>query len=289
MTTDYPYPFTPKKLLIGKNHLSYLDEGQGQPLLMLHGNPTWSFYYRNLVQSFKNKYRVIVPDHMGCGFSDKPQDYAYTLENHIDNCSRLVDHLGLKDISLVVHDWGGAIGMGYAGRNPENVSSLVVLNTAAFRSKNIPFRIAICRIPYIGALLVRGLNGFAWPATWMAVSKKLKPEIIKGYLAPYNSWHNRIAVHRFVLDIPLSPQDTSWETLVEVEENLTRLSKLPMLILWGAKDFCFNDHFYEQWKDRFPQATTRYFENAGHYILEDAYEQVEQEIKQFYRNVLTVD
>ena len=113
-----------------------------------------------LIQSFQNKYRCIAPDHIGCGFSDKPQDYNYTLSTHIDNLEKLVDSLGLKDITLVMHDWGGSIGMGLAVRQPKLIKRIVLFNTAAFLSLNIPFRIELCRKPVIGLLAIRCFNMF---------------------------------------------------------------------------------------------------------------------------------
>ena len=129
------YPFESNFLELEDGlKMHYIDEGEGEVLLMLHGNPTWSFYYRNLIQSFQKKYRCIAPDHIGCGLSDKPQDYNYTLSTHIDNLEQLVNSLGLKDITLVMHDWGGSIGMGLAVRQPKLIKRLIIFNTAAFLS-----------------------------------------------------------------------------------------------------------------------------------------------------------
>ena len=164
--------------------------------------------------------------------------------------------------------------MGWAGLHPDRVAGLVVLNTAAFHSSRIPFRIAICRWPVLGPLLVRGLNGFAWPATFMAVHNKMLPEVAAGFLHPYNSWKNRVAVHRFVQDIPLQENHPSWQTLSNVEDSLDRLQDKPMLLCWGGEDFCFNDHFYGQWQHRFPAADSHYFHEAGHYVLEDAFDEI---------------
>ena len=135
------YPFKSHSLDLDSYRYHYLDEGQGETLLMLHGNPTWSFYYRNLILDLKKTYRCVVPDHMGMGKSDKPQNYPYTLSQHIDNLVALVSELSLKDITLVVHDWGGAIGMGFAVRYPEKVKRLILFNTAAFLSKKIPIQL----------------------------------------------------------------------------------------------------------------------------------------------------
>ena len=274
MPQDYPYPFTPSTLKIGEHSLSYIDQGRGRVVVMVHGNPTWSFYYRNLAGLLKASFRVIVPDHIGCGYSSKPQDYPYRLKDHIYNLEQLIDSLGVDRVSLVMHDWGGAIGMGFAGRRPEMIESLVVFNTAAFCSNRIPWRIKICRTPLLGPLMIRGVNLFARAAIRMAVNRPLSPEIVRGYLAPYDSWQNRIATLRFVQDIPLSEKDRSWETLKEVEAGLDLFTETPMLILWGGKDFCFNDHFYNEWRRRFPNARAEYFPEAGHYVLEDAFDEI---------------
>ncbi|NOQ67293.1 MAG: alpha/beta fold hydrolase [Desulfobacterales bacterium] len=283
MLNNIQYPFIPKKISINGHTLSYLDEGEGSPIVMLHGNPTWSFYYRNLVSILRNKHRVIVPDHMGCGFSDKPQDYPYLLETHIDNVEKLLTELGIERFSLVVHDWGGAIGMGVAARKPDRIESFVVMNTAAFHSQRIPLRISLCRIPVLGDIIVRGFNGFAKGAITMAVTKKMKPEIARGYIAPYDSWKNRIAVLRFVQDIPLSPKDKSWDTIGAIEKSLKQFKNIPMLVLWGGKDFCFNRHFYDEWLQRFPGAEGHFFSEAGHYVLEDALDRLAPLITTFFQ------
>lgn len=265
--------------------MNYLDEGEGPVVVLVHGNPTWSYYYRNLVRELRKTHRVIVPDHIGCGLSDKPQEYNYTLSQHISNLESLLSHLDISSYSLVVHDWGGAIGMGCAVRHPHQLRKIIVLNSAAFRSSRIPFRISVCRWPLIGPLLVRGINGFAWPATFMAVNQPLKSSVKKGYLYPYNSWANRVAVSAFVQDIPLKPSHPSYDTLVEVEKGLQGIAEagIPILILWGGKDFCFNKHFYDEWLDRFPAADHHYFPDAGHYVLEDKSEVVIPEIYEFLK------
>jgi len=275
------YPFQPRFLDIDGHRLAYLDEGSGPAVVMVHGNPSWSYLYRNLVSGLRDRYRCIVPDHLGCGFSDKPQDYPYRLRNHIDNLERLLEHLGIERCVLVVHDWGGAIGMGWAGRYPERVTGVVVLNTAAFRSQNIPLRIAVCRWPLLGPLLVRGLNGFARAAIFMAVTQPIRPEVARGFLAPYDSWRHRIAVLRFVQDIPMDEAHPSWSTLLAVEASLDRLHQCPLLLCWGGRDFCFNDTFYQEWCRRFPLAEAHYFATANHYVLEDALVEIQPLVENF--------
>jgi haloalkane dehalogenase len=268
--------------------MHYLDEGprtERRAVVMLHGNPTWSFYYRNLILALRGDFRCIVPDHIGCGLSDKPQDYAYTLQQHIDNLESLLDALKLDEIDLVLHDWGGAIGMGAAVRKPVRVRRIVVLNTAAFLSKRIPLRIAICKIPFFGALAVRGLNGFAGAAIYMAVEhrERMTAPVKQGLLAPYNSWKNRIATLRFVEDIPMKPSHPSWATLKAVDDGIAQFNDRKMLICWGMKDWCFDTSFLKTWTERFPNAEVERYADAGHYVLEDAHERIAPRVLGFLK------
>ncbi|RXK56092.1 alpha/beta fold hydrolase [Oleiharenicola lentus] len=264
------YPFEPKQFDTGAGALSYLDEGQGdEAVLMVHGNPTWSFFYRNVVLELRGRMRCIVPDHLGCGLSDKPQDYDYTLSNHVANLGRLLDSLNLRKIHLIVHDWGGPIGLGACLPRHEKLGKVVILNTAAFADTVVPARIRFCRIPVIGELAVRGFNGFAWPATWMAVTKPLPAAIKRGFLFPYDSWTNRIATHRFVRDIPQGVGAPNDEALTKIEAALPLLRQHEVRIIWGGRDFCFNRHYFDRWKALFPTAPSDYLAGAGHYLLED--------------------
>ncbi len=274
------YPFAPHKLDLDGVSLSYLDEGpkEAHTLVMLHGNPTWSFYYRKLVTALSADYRVVVPDHVGCGLSDKPQEYDYSLKTHIENFSALIDHLAIKRMTLVLHDWGGAIGMGYAVGNRDKIKSLVIFNTAAFTFSKIPFRINICRIPVLGEFIVRGLNGFASAAIdgKMATEKpeRFTKEVRAGYLAPYDSWANRIAIYRFVQDIPIKSSHKSYSTLTHIEERLELFADTPSLVIWGMKDWCFDQRFLAIWREKLNNVETHKMEDAGHYVVEDAHEKI---------------
>ncbi|GAC1448129.1 MAG: alpha/beta fold hydrolase [Isosphaeraceae bacterium] len=266
----------------------YLDEGKGEPVVMVHGNPTWSYYYRNLVEALRDDYRVIVPDHIGCGRSDKPGDdrYEYTLENRIHDLETLIDHLGLGgDLTLVVHDWGGAIGLGFATRHPERVARLVILNTAAFHlpgTKRFPWALRVCRDTPLGAFAVRGLNAFCRGTAAIGCKHHPMPRSVReAYLAPYDSWANRRAIHRFVQDIPLRPGDRSHACLSAIEAGLDRFIDTPMLIAWGMRDFVFDRHFLDEWVRRFPSAEVRRFEEAGHYVLEDEGERIIPAVRAF--------
>jgi haloalkane dehalogenase len=248
---------------------------------MLHGNPTWSFFYRNLAKYFSQNFRVIVPDHVGCGLSDKPnaKEFSYTLKDHIANIESLIEKLQLKNITLVVHDWGGAIGMGVATKHPELIKKIVIMNTAAFITSEIPARINILRNP-IGAWAIQQFNAFAYPATFMTTTKKLPRIIKKGFILPYHDFNSRIATAKFVQDIPMSEEHPSFATLKTIENQLKNLT-MPILLLWGAKDFCFTTNFLKRWQDIFPNAHSRVFPNAGHYLIEDELTEVIKEIDSF--------
>ena len=271
----------------GGIRLHYIDEGSGEPVVMLHGNPTWSFYFRHLIDSLRDSHRVIVPDHIGCGMSDKPDDarYSYTLASRVDDLELLLDHLAIdREITLVLHDWGGMIGMAYATRHPGRIRRLVVSNTAAFHKpagKPLPRALAICR-DAPGTVMVRGLNAFCRGTAWIGCKRRpMTRELAGAYVAPYDSWKNRIAVLRFVQDIPLNPGDRSYDLVSWVQDRLPLLQSVPMLILWGMKDFVFDHHFLEEWLRYFPDACVHRFPRAGHYLCEDEAESIRELVPAF--------
>lgn len=258
----------------------YIDEGKGDPIVMLHGNPTWSFYYRNLAKNLRDKFRVIVPDHVGCGLSDKPpeNEYDYTLKQRVDDLEKLLSHLGIENnITLIVHDWGGMIGMAYATRHPHAIKQFVILNTAGFRlphTKNLPWQIWSIRNTPFGNILAKAMNLFSLGTATLCSEIPLPAHVKDAYLYPYNSWDNRVAVYNFIKDIPLKPEDRSYKIVKDVEENLHQFRNKPMLICWGKHDFVFDDHFLARWQENFPDAEVHYYPRAGHLVLEDAGDEI---------------
>lgn len=266
----------------------YVDEGSGEPVLMIHGNPTWSFYFRSLIRSLSPQFRVVAPDHLGCGLSDKPETtrYDYRLRSRINDLEAFIDHLGFnKKITLVVHDWGGVIGLAYAVKHPEKTSRIVIMNTAAFfppGGKKLPFRLRLIRNVWPFAIpAVLGFNLFAFGAAFMASHKGLSRKARLGLTAPYNCWKNRIATLKFVQDIPLIPTDESYGLVRNVDENLHKLERIPMLICWGKHDFVFDTSYLAEWQRRFPNAEVHLFSDAGHYVLEDEPETIQIRIMDF--------
>lgn len=281
------YPFASNYMYLPNTgaRMHFLDECKAEPgkerepIVCVHGNPTWSFYYRELVKAFSPHHRVVVPDHIGMGLSDKPQKYDYCLCRHIDNLELLLEKLNLEPFTLVVHDWGGAIGMGYAVRHPEKIKHILFLNTAAYRSPFMPVTIRLARVPLLGSLLVRGLNAFVLGAILTSTKRPISSYIASGYKAPYNSWANRVAVLRFVQDIPMEPEHKSYETLKEIELNLPKLAAIPKTFVWGALDHVFNDKFLQHWQTIYPEAEYHRLDDVGHYVMEDASERVFEHLR----------
>jgi haloalkane dehalogenase len=282
------YPWESHWLDVGGARMHYLDEGEGSTVVMVHGNPTWSFYFRRLVAELSRDHRVLVPDHIGCGLSDKPTDgeYEYTLDRRVADLGLLLDEVApTGPLTFIVHDWGGMIGLSAALDRADRVARVVALNTAAFTlpaAARLPWRLWMVRnLPGFGALMVRGLNAFARSATWMATHKGLDHRIARALVAPYDSWRNRIATLRFVQDIPLHPDDRAWARCKKTEDELTVLADRPVLVCWGRHDFVFDDAFLDEWRRRLPDAEVHVYEDAGHYVLEDAADEVVAAVRAF--------
>ena len=282
------YPFEGKILDRSGLRYHYVDEGRGEPVVMLHGNPTWSFYYRRLITSLRDGYRVIVPDHIGMGLSDKPDDrrYTYRLASRIDDLAALIDRLDLRQrLTLVMHDWGGMIGMAYASRHPDRIARLVLLNTAAFHlpaSMHLPRSLRLVRDTMLGVLAVRGFNAFSKAAARIGCTRRpLSRELRRAYCAPYDGWANRIATLRFVQDIPLGPDDASYALVSQVEASLPLFRRTPVLICWGEQDFVFTPQVLDLWLERWPHAEVHRFSDCGHYVLEDAADEIPGIVRAF--------
>ena len=284
MTTpfDHPdfrrlYPFTPRVVERTGVRQSYLDEGAGDPVVMVHGNPTWSFYFRNLVLALRDTYRCVVPDHIGCGLSDKPPEtrYDYALKSRVDDLEALLEHLGVREnVTLVVQDWGGMIGMAYAARHPGRVKRIVATNTGAFplpKSKRFPFTLWLGRNTALGRWLILKRNAFCRAAArWCVTRRPLPADVRAMYLAPYDTPDHRVAVLKFVQTIPLRASDPGYDIVRDTALSLEKFRAVPTLLLWGMKDFVFDRHFLAEWQRHFPHAETHTWPDCGHYLLEDA-------------------
>lgn len=282
------YPWEGHRLDVGHGvGLHYLDEGEGEAVVMVHGNPTWSFYYRHLIRHLSETHRCIVPDHVGMGLSDKPGDdrYEYVLERRVDDLDRLLVHLGaVRDLTVIAHDWGGMIALAWAARRPGRVKRWIFGNTAGFglpEGKKLPKRIGVVRhLPFF-PVPNRGLNLFVRGTLRYGSIRGLSREVKRAYRAPYDSWRHRIAIQRFVEDIPLAPSDRSWPIVADVRDRLPEIVDGPALLLWGGQDFVFDDDFLAEWQRRLPGAEIHHYPEAGHLIFEDAREDCARRIGAF--------
>lgn len=282
------YPFTPQHFPRPAGRMNYLDEGTGEPVVMLHGNPTWSFYYRNMVLVLRDRYRCIAPDHIGCGLSDKPPEsvYDYSLKSRVDDLEALLEHLGVREnITLVLHDWGGMIGMGYAARHPDRIKRIVASNTAAFhlpKSKGFPWSLWLGRNTRLGAWLILKHNAFCrLAARWCVTRTKLPADVRRMYLLPYDTPEHRVAVLKFVQTIPLRPTDPGYDIVSDAEASLAKFRSVPTLLLWGLRDFVFDRHFLAEWQRHLPHAEAHTWPDCGHYLLEDAGDEVIMRVREF--------
>jgi haloalkane dehalogenase len=266
---------------------AYIDVGQGPPVVCVHGNPSWSYYYAPLIAALAANHRVIAPDHIGMGRSDAPpaERYDYHYGQRVADLTALLDSLDLKQpITLVVHDWGGLIGLRYAGLHPDRIARLVILNTAAFPllpGKKLPWTIALTRNTALGRWLALRHNAFARGAARFGVVHRLASEVRQMLLSPYSDPAKRLSILNFVRDIPLSAADRGHAELVDTAARLELLKDLPTLLLWGLQDFVFDADYLAEFRRRLPHAQVEARAQSGHYILLDEPEYCVQRIQAF--------
>ena len=264
---EYPFASHYFKLAAGTMH--YVDEGSGSPVLMLHGNPTWSFLYRNLVKCLRAEHRCVAPDHLGFGLSDKPAGWSYLPAAHAANLAALIDALGLKRITLVMQDWGGPIGLAYATAHPENVARIVLMNSWAWPVNRDPYYILFSGIMGgpIGRMLIRRYNFFATSVMRQAFgdNRRLSAATHEQYLRPLANPADRTGCMVFPRQIVGS---TAW--LAGIWGKIGALRNTPTLIVWGMKDIAFREKELKQWQRAFPGARTVRLDTVGHYVQEEA-------------------
>jgi len=286
------YPFEDNAFQLSDGtHLHYIDVGRSgvrrPTVLLLHGSPTWSFLYRDFIQPLSRHARVIAIDHVGFGRSDHPTDPRYhTLDRHIRNLEEFVKGLGLKRVIPVVQDWGGPIGLGYAGRHPDNIAGLVILNSWAFTSHlrtKLPRTLRFLRMKGIGEWLVGRRNVYVERFLPKFTERDLPEAVMAGYRHPFPTPQSRTALVQFVRMVPDRPGHKEWATMQEVEHNLAHLD-VPTRVLWADKDPAFGKRFALAFRDllpRHPEPT--FFPGAGHFLQEDIPGALVSEIREFLR------
>jgi haloalkane dehalogenase len=278
---DIPYDLFPvehKFIEINGARLHYVDEGQGETLLLLHGNPTWSFLYRKIIRELRSNFRCVALDYPGYGMSSAPAGYGFSPREHSAILEKFVDTLDLKDLTIMVQDWGGPIGLGLAGRRPELVRRLIIGNTFAWP---LDSDVRIRRFSSLmGGPIGRSLTwAFNFvPRVFFArgFATKISPDVMKLYLAP---WHKRSRRAPAVI----APKNliAASSYLREVEAGLKKIADRPTLIVWGAKDFAFQEPYRRRFEASFPNHETVLLDEASHFVQEDAGAQIALAFKNY--------
>ena len=280
---DFPYQANYHNWKDMRMH--YVDEGpsDGPPVVLVHGNPTWGYLYRNFIPPLvKAGYRVIVPDHLGFGRSDKPDvPDLYRIPRHAERLEALLESLDLHDATVVPQDWGGPIGLAWAGHHPERVGRLFILNTFAHKltfDYKPPLALTLFRMPGIGELLVKGLNIFVRGFLFrqgVVKRDRMTRLVRRAYLAPHRTWSSRTAILVFPREIPVTPDAPLSPYLEGIEDRMHHLKDRPVFIAWAMKDPVFTPNFIVLfWNRTFPHAEVMPLTDAGHYLQEDAHEEI---------------
>jgi len=273
---EYPFQSHYFKTAIGNMH--YVDEGSGKPIIFIHGNPTWSFEFRNLIKNLSKNYRCIALDHIGFGLSDKPYDWTYLPEDHAKNLDDFIESLDLKNITLVVGDWGGPIGLSYAINHPDKVINIVVTNTWLWSFKFDWYYQLFSKFTGgpIGRLLIRKRNFFVKDIVKAAFGDKTKltSEIHNHYLMPLGDPNTRKGNWTFPKQIIGS---SNW--LNSLWSKINAIKNKKMVIAWGMKDIAFREKELKKWIKFFPDARVVRFTDAGHFVAEEKPDELAAEIE----------
>ena len=274
------YPFEHRFADLGNGiEMHYVDEGEGETLLMLHGNPSWSFLYRKLILRLRGNFRCVAPDYPGFGLTETPPGYGFTPREHSENIERFVDKLGLRDITLVVQDWGGPVGLGLAIRRPDLVKRLVIGNTFAWPlagQRGFEVFSWLMGGP-IGRTMAYLFNGVARFFFMKGLLHRPEKEVLGMYLAPFRRRADR-------RQTSISPRllIKAADYLSEVEKGLERIGDLPVFLPWGVKDFAFKENERRRFEEIFPNHKTLLLE-ASHFWQEDAGEEAADAIGKWMR------
>ena len=267
--------------VVGGYRMHYLDEGSGPVVVMVHGNPTWCYLYRNLAKALRDSFRVIVPDHLGCGLSERTPGHPFRARDRVDHLEELLDSLGIKRFSLVMHDWGGAIGTALAQRRVDDVDKLFYFNTTLGEIDELPRIIRLAASPFIGEILTKYTKTFIRLTTSIGAYRKLSDEVRRGYEAPYETALARQAIWDFVSDIPFFAAHPSFGQKLNLEQGLVQLAKKPVKIMWGLKDPCFHPGFLRKMRGYFPLADIEELPTASHLVPEDEPERAASAVREF--------
>lgn len=283
-TFENTFPFKPNFKDINGFDMHYIDEGEGEPIVCLHGMPTWSYLYRKFISALSDEYRIIVPDQMGFGKSDVPHDKPYLLEQHVNNTTQLLVDLDLKDITLVVQDWGGPIGFGFAVDHPDMVKALVIMNTSigVMKEGSKPwYHIMEKRGMY--EQFIKDISGIIKMGIFN--KEKITPLMLKAYEMPFMNDESLIGALAWPKDIPIGNSHPSAAAMLHIRQNMQKLSDKRKILIWGMNDPIFQPRMIDWWNKIYPGIETHRIENASHFLQEDAPDQIINIMKSFLKSI----
>lgn len=265
------YPFASRWHETHEGLIHYVDEGQGEVLLFVHGTPTWSFLYRNQIKSLSKRYRCIALDHLGFGLSDKPTDAGYKPQDHARRLEEFIDRLELKSFTLLVHDFGGPIGLAYAINHPDNVKRIVLFNTWLWANDHDVDKAKVCKVLRgpIGAMLYQGLNFSPRFLLKMGFADKrtLTKSLHAHFLRPFSSYRSRRSLLVLGRELLSGWYATLWE-------RRARIENIPTQVIWGVRDVLFKEADLRRWETLVPQRRIARLHQVGHFPQEEAPEEV---------------
>ena len=279
------FPFKSRFNVVEGHNVHYIDEGEGPVLLLLHGNPTWSFLYRDIILRLRDRFRCIAPDYPGFGLSQPAPGYDFLPSSHARVIEAFAEHLQLENVSIMMQDWGGPIGLWYAGRHPDNITGLVIGNTWGWPIDGDPHfeRFSNLMGGRIGRIFIRRFNAFVNVMIPMNVKRHRVPgEVMEAYRRPFPTAESREPTWIFPREIRGSSAFLS-----EVETRLHTLASRPALILWGNRDIAFKEKERRRFEQTFGNHRTVILEGAGHYIQEDAPGDIADAINTWWKECMT--
>lgn len=287
-TFDGTFPFAPHYHEVNGFAMHFVDEGTGEPIVLVHGDPTWGYLWRRFIPPLARRRRCIVPDHMGMGKSGVPEDpYPYRLHHHVANLESLLLHLDLRGMTLVLHDWGGPVGLGVATRYPGRIKRLVLMNTWAFAPwPGAPFpRLVELIRSERGEKFVLEKNGYLEPALLGTTHRpeNLTETVLEAYRAPFPTPTSRRALLCWSRDIPVSETDPSFAEMKRIEEGLARFTGTPTLLVWGMRDPVLPESVLRRWQRLYAKAATREIADASHFLQEDAPDRIVGCVEEFLK------
>jgi haloalkane dehalogenase len=283
------YPFQSRRVRLRDGKvMHYVDEGSGETVLLLHGHPTWSFFFRNLILRLRRDFRCLAIDHIGYGLSDKPKNYKYEIKTHIDNAIQFAELMRFKKFHIVAHDFGVAVALALAERWPERISSMCLLNSAVFVLNRMPGIILFFKFPLFTFFLSRMTNLFTWVCMHLGIASVLPSEVFAGYRWPYGSFANRVAIQAGIDDIPWLADHRSLDTLEPICEKAFILCNKKIKFFWADDDFRYNFNVLRAWGNVLPNALYKRYPGAGHYLLEDSSEAI-SDIRTFIHSAQNIE